>query len=108
MSQTSATDENGTIHGGPDAYAQAIYALDRVESALSAAGFDGCQMLARYEIYPSLTLIGEYLALQLDSAGDADSAATFRDWSQQPGGLFAQCWVSCIARKRKAHPGRDD
>ena len=31
----------------------------KLGSQLSAAGFEGCQMSARYEIYPSLTLIGE-------------------------------------------------
>ena len=71
----------------------------KLGSHLSAAGFENCQMSAQYEVYPSLPLIGDYLALQLDCAGDAASAATFRDWSQRPGGLFAQCWVSCIARK---------
>jgi SAM-dependent methyltransferase len=71
----------------------------KLGSLLPAAGFEHCRMSARYEVYPSLPLIGDYLALQLDRAGDATSAATLRDWSQQPGGLFAQCWVSCIARK---------
>ena len=80
----------------------------KLGSQLTAAGFEGCQMSARYEIYPSLTLIGEFLALQLDSAGDAASAAIFRGWSRQPGGLFAQCWVSCIARKGKIHRRRDE
>ncbi|MEZ6087351.1 MAG: Rid family hydrolase [Pirellulaceae bacterium] len=38
VSQTSASDENGMIHGGSDAYAQAVHALDRVELALQAVG----------------------------------------------------------------------
>ena len=67
-----------------------------------SAGFVNCQMSARYEVYPSLPLIGEYLALQLERAGDSTSAATFRSWSQQSGGVFAQCWVSCLAQA----PGR--
>ncbi|MCA9118733.1 MAG: hypothetical protein H6822_04650 [Planctomycetaceae bacterium] len=56
-------------------------------------------MSARYEVYSSLPLIGEYLAVQLDRTGDAASAKTFRDWGEQLGGLFAQCWVSCVACK---------
>ncbi|MFM9960929.1 MAG: methyltransferase domain-containing protein [Planctomycetaceae bacterium] len=64
---------------------------------LTSAGFVNCQMSARYEVYPSLPLIGEYLALQLERAGDSTSADTFRSWSQQSGGMFAQCWVSCLA-----------
>ena len=71
----------------------------KLGSLLSAAGFENCQMSARYEVYSSLPLIGDYLARQLDHAGDAGSAATFRQWSEQPGGLFAQCWVSCVAHK---------
>ena len=71
----------------------------KLGSHLSAAGFAGCQMSARYELYSTLPLIGDYLALQLNCAGDTASATTLRDWSQQPGGLFAQSWVSCIAKK---------
>jgi SAM-dependent methyltransferase len=66
---------------------------------LERAGFTGIAMSARYECYPSLPLIGEYLALQLERAGDSGAAAAFRDWSQGRGGLFAQCWISCTARR---------
>ncbi len=70
----------------------------KLGSRLTAAGFDNVQMSARYEVYSSRPLIGDYLALQLERAGDSTSAATFREWSQQPGGMFAQCWVSCLAQ----------
>lgn len=66
---------------------------------LAAAGFENYQLSARYEVYSSLPLIGEYLAVQLDRTGDAVSAKTFRESSEQPGGLFAQCWVSCVTFK---------
>ncbi len=66
---------------------------------LQSAGFLNCQMSARYEVYPSLPFIGEYLAIQLERSGDSVSAATFRSWSRASGGLFAQCWVSCLAQK---------
>ncbi len=56
-------------------------------------------MAARYECYPSLAFIGEYLALQLERAGDGLSARTLRAWSRADDGMFAQCWVSCTARK---------
>lgn len=71
----------------------------KLGSNLSAAGFVECEMSARYECYSSLPMIGEYLALQLDRQRDAQSAATFRDWSRTSGGMFAQCWVAAIARK---------
>jgi ubiquinone/menaquinone biosynthesis C-methylase UbiE len=66
---------------------------------LRASGFKDIQMSARYECYSSLPLIGEYLALQLEKQNDSRSAATLREWSQVDGGLFAQCWISCIAHK---------
>jgi len=66
---------------------------------LRASGFEDIQMSARYECYSSLPLIGEYLALQLEKQNDLRSAATMREWSQVDGGMFAQCWVSCIAHK---------
>lgn len=72
----------------------------KLGALLSAAGFADVAMAARTECYPSLTFIGEYLALQLERAGDATSAATWRAWSQSSGGLFAQCWVSAIGRKK--------
>jgi ubiquinone/menaquinone biosynthesis C-methylase UbiE len=67
---------------------------------LRQAGFSDISMSARYECYSSLPFIGEYLALQLERAGDSLSAQTFRTWSQEVDGMFAQAWVSCTARKR--------
>jgi SAM-dependent methyltransferase len=66
---------------------------------LAAAGFENVQMSARYECYPSLAFIGEYLALQLEREGDGRSAETLRIWSTSEGGMFAQAWVSAVARK---------
>lgn len=68
-------------------------------SHLSSAGFKNCQMSARYENYPNQQIIAEYLALQLERSEDDTSAEAFRCWSQESGGLFAQCWVSCVAQK---------
>lgn len=72
----------------------------KLGALLGAAGFEAVAMSARYECYPSLTFIGEYLALQLERAGAPASAATFRAWSRETGGMFAQCWVSAVGRKR--------
>jgi hypothetical protein len=57
------------------------------------------RMSARYECYQSLEFIGEYLALQLEGKGDADSSEGFREWSRQGSGMFAQSWVSTVATK---------
>jgi SAM-dependent methyltransferase len=66
---------------------------------LTTAGFKAVQMAARYECYPSLPVIGDYLALQLERVGDGQSAQVCRSWSQSAGGMFAQAWVSAIPRK---------
>jgi SAM-dependent methyltransferase len=66
---------------------------------LAVAGFTVVRISARYECYPSLEFIGEYLALQLEREGDTRSAAVFRDWSQEKDGMFAQAWVSTVGVK---------
>jgi SAM-dependent methyltransferase len=66
---------------------------------LAEAGFDNVRMSARYECYPSLEFIGEYLALQLEGRGETDSSEAFREWSRQGSGMFAQAWVSSVATK---------
>jgi len=77
------------------------YTTLQLGTYLKAAGFKDVRMSARYECYPSLELIGEYLALQLEREGDTRSAATFREWSRSDSGMFAQCWVSGKARKER-------
>lgn len=66
---------------------------------LNEAGFADVRLTARYECYPSLEFIGEYLALQLEQKGKVHEAKTFRNWSKSDGGMFAQAWVSAIATK---------
>ena len=63
------------------------------------AGFEAIAFQARYEVYGSLEFIGEYLALQLESAGESRCAAILRGWADTPNGMFAQAWVSCTGRK---------
>ncbi len=67
---------------------------------LQECGFKRIQMSARYECYSSLPMIGEYLALQLARKNEAQHAETLRQWSRSEGGMFAQCWVSCIGHKQ--------
>jgi hypothetical protein len=71
----------------------------KLGTCLAAVGFEEVSMAARFECYPSLELIGEYLALQLERVGDDRSAGVFRDWSRGAGGMFAQAWVSATGRK---------
>jgi len=53
----------------------------------------------RYEVYPSVPLIADYLALQPDKNGLNSSAAALRAWMCEPSAMFAQSWISCVGRK---------
>ena len=66
---------------------------------LGSAGFAAVSMSSRYECYPSLWFIGEYLAAQLEHDGSVEHARTLRDWSGSVGGMFAQSWVSAVGVK---------
>jgi ubiquinone/menaquinone biosynthesis C-methylase UbiE len=65
----------------------------------AAAGFDRIAMQARYEVYPSPRPIADYLALQLEAAGQSRHADGLRRWAHIPHAMFAQAWVSCIGEK---------
>jgi hypothetical protein len=43
--------------------------------------------------------IAEYLALQLEAAGESPAGAALRNWALLPWTLFAQAWVSVVAVK---------
>jgi ubiquinone/menaquinone biosynthesis C-methylase UbiE len=63
------------------------------------AGFAEVRLSARYENYAPLSVIGELLAFQLEDDGQPHHAETLRAWQHDPAGLFAQAWVSCLARR---------
>jgi ubiquinone/menaquinone biosynthesis C-methylase UbiE len=65
------------------------------------SGFVDIRQTAHFENYDPLATIALFLALNLEEAGDARSAATWRDFARLPGGMFAQSWVCCSGRKRK-------
>ena len=92
--------ERLSIDNGGDPYVGRKLAL-----LLEKAGFEDIAMQARYEVYESRLFIGEYLALQLDNAGEARHATTLRNWAGAPNGMFAQAWVSCTGRKPLSIPG---
>ena len=66
---------------------------------LIAAGFCDVSLSARYECYPSVDFISEYLAKQLDLARMPEHATSIRKWSNSPASMFAQCWVSATGVK---------
>ncbi len=71
----------------------------RLGVLLEDAGFVRVHVSARYECYPSLEFIGNYLALQLEQNGMARHAKTVRDWSGSSHGMFAQAWVAATGEK---------
>jgi len=66
---------------------------------LRSGGMAVQRMQARYECYPDTSVIAEYLAIQLERAGEAEAAAALRQWALAPWSLFGQSWVSAIAVK---------
>lgn len=71
----------------------------KLPSYLRAAGFERVQTTASYEIYENTGLIGEYLAVQLETRGELEGARVWREWSCHPDALFAQAWVEAIGYK---------
>lgn len=76
-----------------------VFVGRKLGTYLEQAGFSSICMQARYECYPSLSFISEYLAVQLKEAGKETHADTLRAWSKNEGGLFAQAWISAVGTK---------
>lgn len=66
---------------------------------VTAAGFRAPVSGGSFEIYADTTLIGDYLATQLDHAGAAEAGAFLRQWARMPGALFAQAWMHVLATR---------
>lgn len=71
----------------------------KLGTLLGGAGFHDVTLAARYENYRPLDIIGETLAERLEQDGYPADATALREWQRDPRGLFAQAWVSCVARK---------
>jgi ubiquinone/menaquinone biosynthesis C-methylase UbiE len=63
---------------------------------LRIAGLTPKTFSASYECYESAPLIGEYLALRLQTAGAKNEAEAMRQWSRHPDAIFAQAWCEMI------------
>jgi len=68
-------------------------------SWLTAGGLVTQKIHARYECYSDSRVIAEYLALQLERAGDIEPGSVLRNWAALGCTMFAQAWVSAIAVK---------
>jgi ubiquinone/menaquinone biosynthesis C-methylase UbiE len=66
---------------------------------LSEAGFSRPRLSASFEIYSSASMIADYLARQLEAAGEGRDAKNLREWAQAPHAVFAQSWFEAIAQK---------
>jgi 2-polyprenyl-3-methyl-5-hydroxy-6-metoxy-1,4-benzoquinol methylase len=67
---------------------------------LKEAGFIEVRATATYEIYPTAGLIADYLAEQLDAAGELAHAEALRVWARDPDALFAQAWFEAVGRQQ--------
>lgn len=76
-----------------------VYCGRKLGMYLEDAGFVNIELRARYENYDPLTVIGDFLAINLEEAGDAKNAAVWRAWARRPNGMFSQAWVSCLGHK---------
>ncbi len=76
-----------------------VFVGSKLSRFVEDAGFDQIEVNARYEVYKSLSFIGQYLALQLEQAGEETHAQSLKKWMNEPNGLFAQAWVSCVGKK---------
>ena len=76
-----------------------VYCGRKLGGFLAGTGFGKIELRARYENYDPLTVIGDFLAVNLEEAGDAKNAAVWRKWGRSPNGMFAQAWVSCVGKK---------
>lgn len=71
----------------------------KLGTILREAGFVAPRMQARYENYDPSRVIGDVISLQLQRDGHDRLAEAVREWQTDLEGLWAQAWVSCVARK---------
>jgi ubiquinone/menaquinone biosynthesis C-methylase UbiE len=76
-----------------------IFVGSKLSRFFEDTGFDQIEVDARYEVYKSLDFIGQFLALQLEQAGEQTHAQSLKNWMNESNGLFAQAWVSCVGKK---------
>ena len=79
-----------------------VYCGHKLGLYLEHAGFEGIAMQSRYENYDPLTVIGDFLAVNHEEAGDVKNAQVWREWGRNTNGMFSQAWVSCVGRKPAA------
>lgn len=76
-----------------------VHAGRKLGSWLAAGGFVDIRMDARYECHEFPPNIADFLAGRLRTVGEEVHAKALEQWSTAEGGLFAQSWISAVARK---------
>jgi SAM-dependent methyltransferase len=76
-----------------------VYCGHKLGMYLEKAGFEAIVMRSRFENYDPLTVIGDFLAMNHEEAGDNGNAQVWRTWGRNPDGMFSQAWVSCTGCK---------
>jgi ubiquinone/menaquinone biosynthesis C-methylase UbiE len=71
----------------------------RLGDALERSGFLLAHEEARLETYADASHIAEYLARQLEAAGDLRAARAWRRWSGNPDAVFHHAWISAVGVK---------
>ncbi|MFC4049826.1 methyltransferase domain-containing protein [Actinomadura syzygii] len=66
---------------------------------LLEAGFEQYHLDAHYERHADPSRIADYLAVQLDTAGQTTHARRLRNWAADPNSMFAQAWVTAVATR---------
>ena len=67
--------------------------------ALERSGFLLAHEESRLETYAEAGHIAEYLARQLETAGDPRAARAWRRWAVKPDAVFHQAWISAVGVK---------
>lgn len=81
----------------------------KLGSILREAGFRAIRCTASYECYTPVSVIGEYLARQMESSelpaanglAGKELASRLREWCCRPDAFFAQAWCEVLGEKEK-------
>ena len=61
--------------------------------------FRDIKLTPRFDLYDTPQLVAEYLAVQLQDAGENVHAASLRKWAETKHAMFAASWIACTGRK---------
>lgn len=71
----------------------------KLATILTEAGFTNARMAARFENFDPLSDICEVMAVMFDRDGMPSHARTMKELQDDPRGMWAEAWISCVAKK---------